>query len=460
MVGDARQAQLVLEGAGLGAEPAEDGKVGVAAPGGGLFLDGIDDKPGLVRVGVGLVADDGRPLAGSGKETLFQLAAVVGDQLVGGAQNGAGGAVVLLQLDHPGAGEVLIVLQDAAQVGAAPAVQALVVVAHGHDVAPLAGQELDHLQLRHVGVLELVHLDVAEAALVVLPHRRHALEQVDEEADQVVEVDQVVLAQLLLVALPGLRRQPVDVAVGLRDELRHPLPVDQGVGGPPVEQGVGVGQFVLVAADAPEDRLGLVSLQVEVALGDGLLDQGQLGVGVGDGKVPVPPRLGVLGQALPQQRQGGGVEGADHHAAGRRADQGHGPLPHLPGRLVGEGDAEHFLGPGAGGQEAGQAVDGGLRLAGAGAGDDQQRAVAVHGGLALRRIQAPGQGIEARQQGHRRFLLARVPPEPWIILLIIQRQVDPGLSVTGKFTGTARRRRPESEVLRKENHCLLTKVVQ
>jgi hypothetical protein len=52
-----------------------------------------------------------------------------------------GGAVVLFQPDHGGAGEILLEAQDVADLGAAPAIDRLVVVAHAADVAVPAGQQ-------------------------------------------------------------------------------------------------------------------------------------------------------------------------------------------------------------------------------------------------------------------------------------------------------------------------------
>ena len=78
-------------------------------------------------------------------------------------------------------------------------------------------------------------------------------------------------------------------------------------------------------------------------------------------------------------------------AARQRGDA----LPHLLGRLVGEGDGEHLV-------RARQPLLHGVRdpvrddacLAGAGAGENQHRTVGVHHGLALF-------GIQRREQIHR-----------------------------------------------------------
>ena len=84
----------------------------------------------------------------------------------------AGGAVVALQPDDLGAGEVLLEAQDVVDLGAAPAVDRLVVVADAADVGRALRQQPQPQVLRDVGVLVLVDQDVAEAALVVGEHVR------------------------------------------------------------------------------------------------------------------------------------------------------------------------------------------------------------------------------------------------------------------------------------------------
>jgi hypothetical protein len=58
--------------------------------------------------------------------------------------------------------EVLRQFLQVVQRGAAPAVDGLVVVAHGGEAAALAHQQLEHLVLRGVGVLVFVHQHMAQ----------------------------------------------------------------------------------------------------------------------------------------------------------------------------------------------------------------------------------------------------------------------------------------------------------
>src|SRR5208282_6936739 len=67
-------------------------------------------------------------------QRLAEPALVVGDEVGGGGEDMARGAVVLLEADDARAREILLEAQDVADLGPAPAVDRLVVVAHAADV--------------------------------------------------------------------------------------------------------------------------------------------------------------------------------------------------------------------------------------------------------------------------------------------------------------------------------------
>ena len=69
-----------------------------------------------------------------GEQRLAEPALIVGDQVRGGAEDMGGGAVVALQPDDGGAGKILVEAQDVVDLGAAPAIDRLVVVADAADV--------------------------------------------------------------------------------------------------------------------------------------------------------------------------------------------------------------------------------------------------------------------------------------------------------------------------------------
>ena len=78
-----------------------------------------------------------------------------------------GRAVVLLEPGDRGAREILLEPQDVADLGAAPAVDRLVVVADAAQIAAALGQQPQPEILRDVGVLVFVDQQVPEAPLVV-----------------------------------------------------------------------------------------------------------------------------------------------------------------------------------------------------------------------------------------------------------------------------------------------------
>jgi hypothetical protein len=116
-----------------------------------------------------------------GEQGLAETALIVGDQVAGGTEDMFGGAVVALEPDDLGAGEVLLEAQDVFDFRAAPAIDRLVVVADAADVgvaspagrwASAAADQAEPHVLRGVGVLVLVDQDESELALVLLEHVR------------------------------------------------------------------------------------------------------------------------------------------------------------------------------------------------------------------------------------------------------------------------------------------------
>ena len=83
---------------------------------------GMDDDLGVL--GIGAV----------GEQRLAEPALIVGDEVRGGAEDMGGRAVVALEPDDGGARKILLEAQDVVDLGAAPAIDRLVVVADAADV--------------------------------------------------------------------------------------------------------------------------------------------------------------------------------------------------------------------------------------------------------------------------------------------------------------------------------------
>src|SRR5208337_4652778 len=91
-----------------------------------------------------------------GPEVLALAADVVRDYGRRGLKNVLRGTIVLLQADDLGLGEILLELENVADVGTAPGVDRLVFVAHGADVVPIARQHSHEFVLGTIRVLIFV----------------------------------------------------------------------------------------------------------------------------------------------------------------------------------------------------------------------------------------------------------------------------------------------------------------
>jgi len=130
--------------------------------------------------------------------------------------------------------------------------------------------------------------------------------------------------------------------------------------------------------------VGVELAVVDAHLAHAALHQRQLVAGVADGEA-----LGQLGGGvlLPQHPEAEAVKGGDEDVGAGRARQRHHPLAHLGRRLVGEGDAEDRLRIDPLHEEVGHAVGDDAGLAGAGAGQHQQRPLGGGDRLPLRRVE-------------------------------------------------------------------------
>ena len=163
-------------------------------------LNLLDDEERLVLLVVGLVDDYGATAGVFGPEVLLLTLLIKGDYAVRGVEDGLGRAIVLVEDDYPGVREVVLEVEDVADVRAAPGVDRLVGVADDTDIAVTRGPLLGEDVLGDVRVLELVDMDVQIAvgvlfeAILALVEQLHGLEQ------DVVEVERLVLLEQVLVA--------------------------------------------------------------------------------------------------------------------------------------------------------------------------------------------------------------------------------------------------------------------
>ena len=203
-VRDATPDHDLLEHPALGIGAVEDGHLTEPVPDVLEVVELVGHHPRLVVLVLGLVVVDRLALSSFAPEMLGLALGVVGDDGVGGVEDGLGGPVVLVEYHHPGVGIVLLELEDVADVGAAEPVDALVGVADHAEVAVLLGEQPKQHVLGVVGVLVLVDQHMEEPVLVLGEDIGERTEELDRHHDEVVEVHGRRLEEPLLV-------EPVDV---------------------------------------------------------------------------------------------------------------------------------------------------------------------------------------------------------------------------------------------------------
>ena len=115
-------------------------------------------------------------------------------------KNNLRAAVVLLQLHHLRFRIILFEVQNIADVCTAPAINALVSIAHHADIVMLSCENLRQQILRMVGVLILVDHNIIKFILILVAYLFVLLEKTQRQQQQVVEIDSVISLQLLLIS--------------------------------------------------------------------------------------------------------------------------------------------------------------------------------------------------------------------------------------------------------------------
>ena len=425
LVRDARTGKIGFDGARLGVHAVEHRVVFQLGAIPEIFADDPGHILGLVGLALRFKMVDPGALAVFGPEGLALAAPVVADDAVGGVENIGGGAVVLLQSDHLGAGEVLLKAENIFDGGAPEPIDTLVVVAHHTDVLVHAAQQIDQLELGHAGVLVLVHEDIFEPIPVILAALLALLQKAHSVVDEVVKVHGAGPLEPLLVSLVHLGNQ-TGPAVG--GGLQSVLGADHLVFQPPDgTQAIFQGQELLVHREL------LIHL----------FHSPLLVVGVVDGKALGEPQpLGLPAQNPHTGRvEGGGVDVASHGGPQHLGQT----VFQLAGGLVGKGDGQHVPGThGVVGQHLlhlggqGCAGNGGLESLAVGLGGGPGQPFAVvgpaeadhigdavhqHGGLAASgagQNQQRALGVE-----HRLFLHGVQPPEAGLDILFSQLEKLP-----------------------------------
>ena len=124
-----------------------------------------------------------------GPQRLAEPPLIGRDQPRGRRQNMRGRAVVLFQPDYLRAREILFEPQDVADLGTAPAIDRLVIIAHNADIVMRLRQEPQPQILRGIGVLIFVDEDIAEAFLPLMQDIGMGLKQSHAMHQEIAEID-------------------------------------------------------------------------------------------------------------------------------------------------------------------------------------------------------------------------------------------------------------------------------
>ncbi|MNO78142.1 hypothetical protein D3C76_692700 [compost metagenome] len=204
---------------------------------------------------------------------------------------------------------------DVLDLGAAPAIDRLVIVAHRHQALAAAREQAQPGVLHGVGVLELIHQHMAEAALIVLQQPGVIAPQVEGAQQQFGEVDDPS-------AFAGLFVGGIDIAHGRQEQVTAGLDMLRAQA------------FVFLAVDEPLSLACRPLLFIQAELAHHPLDQALLVVAVENLEVLHQP--GFL-PVSPQQAMGQAVERAHPHAGRVYPQQLLDALAHFCRSLVGEG---------------------------------------------------------------------------------------------------------------------------
>ena len=229
---NARRHQRLLERPRLGIRAIQHGRRSERQAGALVFADALEHEVGLVALIEGGVDADRFAALGRSPQFLAHAIGVLRDDRVGGAEDHCRRTVVLLEpVDgrRKIAAEMLHVLDPCA----APAIDGLVVVADHEWHARRAREELQPFILDAVGVLELIHQDVAETFAVIRAEIRDVAQRLETPEQQLGEIhDAQLLAALLILlvepdhllarrvaAIVQALRAPALVLVGIDESL-------------------------------------------------------------------------------------------------------------------------------------------------------------------------------------------------------------------------------------------------
>ena len=323
LIGDILLHQLLLHHPGQKAGSIDNRKIRIPKA---LLLpqapDIVNDLIHLLRLVSGMIMNHGSALGIPCKQILLQAHLIFFYQGVCALENLGRGSIVLIQDNGLCRLVLLVEVHQQLYVGSSPFIDILIRIPHNHEISIHSGQDLYQPHLHGRAVLKLVHHDIVQPALPLLPHLRVRLQQIDGEGDKVVEIQRIgcflplqKLFYNLIVLILYFAHDPARLRIAHLPHILHVL---------------------LRPPDLSEHGLksGVVKLQLMLLVY--LLQHALLLVGIDDLKLLVEKQL--LG-ILPQQLVAEPVIGAYQAYIIPLPNQPPDPSFHLSCRLVGAGHA-------------------------------------------------------------------------------------------------------------------------
>src|SRR5216684_11913 len=272
-----------------------------------------------------------------GAEGLAEALGIIGYDGSSGIENLLRGTVVAFEFDDAGGGEVARKAHEDGNVGAAPTINGLIFVADDADILLCTGEEAQEIVLYAVGVLVFVHVDVFEAGLPFFADGNGIAQQFYGAQQQIVEIESVAFLEDLFVG-----GEDVSDFAGIF--------VDRGAAKSFRSLAV-----VLRVADAAENDARRERVVVDLQVGHGQLDGGELVVIIVDGEIAREAGIRrFAAKKASTERMKGGEPGLRGRHAGAQ-QQVRDAIAHFLGGFVGEGDREDGFGGDTAGNEIGHA---------------------------------------------------------------------------------------------------------
>ena len=156
---------------------------------------------------------------------------IVRNDSVGCIENRLGGTVILFQTNGAGIRKRLFKAQNVFNGCTAEFINTLIVIADNTEIAAAFREEFDEQILCVVGILVLVHHNIAELVLEVFQNIRAILQEADGIGDEIVKIHRIRFRKPLLIELVRLTNQrKTVVAPGSSDKLIRRYQIILGTG--------------------------------------------------------------------------------------------------------------------------------------------------------------------------------------------------------------------------------------